>query len=325
MAGQVSSKSNHIGQFRFSSPSSCYSDISSVAKFSYWPVAISANSDSTDTNAASFQDLDIKVDVNNAFDRKTDYYLWVKIPQDLFYDFNINVKLMKRDTDNIIYYQNLKYISILKGGGTSGVHNVVLFENPISKSIQVEISQNDSGKYIDGVLYKKTTNNITEYRLGQSGGKYVKVENYNDTLMTESWRHDTGENFVYAQFMFRPIEEDFCDIVFELVRDATDYNIQSVDEESGSIIYGRIIDSSKCEFKLFKMNNLVQQISNGIPLDQIGIWSHPGLPMCINGEEVFVGVHNYYELDTIPIESISIAADDMEDFFTIDYRFSTED
>ena len=325
MAQDVSDKSNVIGQYRFAGVSSCRTDISSKAKAEYW--FANMNSEAVETTSASFRDLDIKVDVNSAFNREKDYYLWVKIPQDLNYDYSIDVRLMKRDeTDETkIYYQNLKQITILKGGSGQGVYTVVLYEDPtdaneVKADIAIDPANPSTGPFDAGVLYKTVENRVTHYWKGKGGTSREEVVAFNDIDMTASWRHDTGEYFGIFEFVFRPIEEDFCDIVFQMVRDASDYSTQSQDDD-GNIIYGRYIDKDKVEFKLYELTNLVDTISGGIPLDQIGVWSHPGLPMSINGEEVFVPMRGYYELDTLPIESLAMVADGVEDFFSIDYRY----
>lgn len=330
MAQDVSNKSNVIGQYRFAGATACRTDISNKAKTEYW--FSNMNSEAIETTSASFRDLDIKVDVNDAFDRDTDYYLWVKIPQDMNYDYSLDVRLMKRDeTDETkIYYQNLKQVSILKGGSGQGVYTVVLFEDPtdgdeIKASIAVAPTNVSTGPFNAGTLYKIEQDHVMHYYMGRGGTSKVEVTNFNDIEMAATWRHDTGEYFGVFEFIFRPIEEDFCDIVFQMVRDATDYNVQ-IQDDDGEIVYGRYIDKDKVEFKLYKLTNLVETItgSDEIPLDQIGIWSHPGLPMAINGEEVFVPMRGYYELDTIPIESIAVVADGVEDFFTLDYRYTNE-
>lgn len=331
MAQGVSDKSNIVGQYRFAGASSCRTDISSKSRAEYWYANM--NSEAVETTSASFRDLDIKVDVNDAFDRETDYYLWIKIPQDLNYDYSIDVKLMKRDEDDEtkIYYQNLKQISILKGGSGQGVYTVVLYEDPtdsneIKADIAIAPNNVSTGPFENGVLYKTEQDHVMHYWKGKGGTSKVEVTNFNDIEMAASWRHDTGEYFGIFEFVFRPIEEDFCDIVFQMVRDASDYNIQTQDDNTGEIVYGRYIDKDKVEYKLYKLTNLVGSIAGNddIPLDQIGVWSHPGLPMSINGEEVYVPMRGYYELDTIPIESIAMVADGVEDFFTIDYRYTQE-
>ena len=43
-----------------------------------------------------------------------------------------------------------------------------------------------------------------------------------------------------------------------------------------------------------------------------------------HGEEVYVPMRGYYELDTIPIESIAMVADGVDDFFEVHVGFASE-
>lgn len=331
MAQDESFVSTKIGQLWMTGMSQCLTDITKASsghqgtRATYWQSSMSTSAgDSTDD--ASFYDLDIQlVSANDAFDRNTDYYLYIKIPQDQNYDYILNVRLMKRDDEGKTYYQNIKEIEVLKGGSGQYVYNVVLFEDPTDgDKIKVAIAQDYTGGTLSaGVLYRKITGRKVDYLMGNGTASGVVVANYNDIQMTATWKREAGEHFAVFEFVFRPIEEDFCDIVFQMQRDASDYNTQTQNDD-GTITYGRIIDinNPNFEYHLYKLVNLISGIDGATSLDQIGIWGRPGLPMSINGEEIFIPKRGYYELDTLPITSISVVPEGPEDFFTLDYRYT---
>ena len=76
---------------------------------------------------------------------------------------------------------------------------------------------------------------------------------------------------------------------------------------------------------LYELENLVDQVNRDKTLSRIGIWSHPGLIMTINGEEIRVGPSGYYELDALDIESIGIVATSWADNWTMDYQYNNEE
>lgn len=121
--------------------------------------------------------------------------------------------------------------------------------------------------------------------------------------------------------VFRPVEEGFTGILLEMVRTPEDYDIQRTTPDG--IEYGRKVDATKTKVTLYSLNNLVSNMFRGGTLERIGIWSHPGLTMAINGEEIKVGPSGFYECDVVPVKSVAIVAPD-NDFtnnFTIDYTY----
>ena len=106
-----------------------------------------------------------------------------------------------------------------------------------------------------------------------------------------------------------------------MVRTAEDYNIQGVDSE-GETVYGRYVDLNEFDYTLYQLTNLVNEINPNGTLERVGIWSHPGLLMAINGEEIRVGKSGLWEIDGIlPIESIGIVAVDYKDNWSMDYMY----
>ena len=106
-----------------------------------------------------------------------------------------------------------------------------------------------------------------------------------------------------------------------MIRTAEDYNIQGVVD--GSNVYGRYIPLDQFDYSLYTLTNLVNDIRPNGQLDRVGIWSHPGLLMSVNGEEIRVGKSGLWEVDGIlPIKSLGIVAKDYNDNFSIDYTYS---
>ena len=94
-----------------------------------------------------------------------------------------------------------------------------------------------------------------------------------------------GENneWVDVEFIFTPAA-DFDTILFELTRTTTDYQI--------GIRYPIFV-----YLELSKINNMItSEIGAGTALVKIGVQSHPGLMMCINGEQIYIGKTGIYEL-----------------------------
>ena len=172
---------------------------------------------------------------------------------------------------------------------------------------------------VQNYLYRDS--NTGNYYLGNGNTTYTPTQNYNDLMVTASWIRQTGENFGYAEIVFRPVEDNFSQIILEMVRTAEDYNIQSEDA-SGTTLYGRFVPLESLDYKLYALTNLVNDINPNGSLSRIGVWGHSGLLMAINGEEIRVGASNYYELDNIlPVTSLGIVADGYDDNFSIDYQY----
>ena len=309
MPGNVS-----IGQYRFRGTGSCVTTVPSSK--SYKSISMTGSSGSEDT---SFRD--IKISTTSPMIRDADYYLYVKIPQDMNYNLTFNIKLTKQEAQGgTEEYQFLKQVAIPRGGSATNTYNVVLYEKSTGE-VNAMIPHNyvqGQSNVLDDIYY----DSINErYYLGQGGTSYRETQNYNDLVMTASWIHQAGDYYGYAEMVFRPVEDNFSEITIEMIRTAEDYNIQGVDE-SGETVYGRYIPLSDFEYTLYTLTNLVDEITNTGQLSRIGVWSHPGLLMAVNGEEIRVGKSGLWEIDGIlPIESLGIVAVDYRDNFSIDYTY----
>lgn len=303
-----------IGQYRYKGAGSCITTV--LSGKGYQNTSLTGD----ETVSTSFKDVVITTSSGPLL-RDTDYYLYVKIPQNMNYDLSFNIKLIKQEGDASVY-QFLKNISIPKGGNASNVYNVVLYELS-SGDIQAMIPL----PYVAGATNKKDLlyydKNSKKYYLGNGNSTYTETSNINDVSIVASWNQVSGENFGYAEIVFRPVEDSFGQILIEMVRTAEDYNIQ-YDNDDGSTGFGRIIPLDEFDYELLQIKNLVDEINPEKTLERIGVWGHPNLLMAVNGEEIRIGASSYYELDVLPIKSLGVVAKDYKDNFSIDYQFEIE-
>ena len=124
-------------------------------------------------------------------------------------------------------------------------------------------------------------------RLDNEQKFYIKLINYADTSSSSAEAKeqyiktiiiqggDTNE-WVDVEFIFTPLIQ-FDTIIFELQRTIADYREET---RFPTIVYE----------ELSIVNNMItSQIADGANLLKIGVQSHPGLMMCVNGEEIHIG------------------------------------
>lgn len=144
----------------------------------------------------------------------------------------------------------------------------------------------DQTFYIYLVNYEaSTTDNQTQY---------IKTITVQGGLDTE---------WVDVEFIFTPIISFDC-LLFQLQRAIEDYRS---DVRYPVIVYE----------ELDTINNIISsKIKSGVELLKIGVQSHPGLMMCINGEEIYVGRSGIYELrnGVILVNSFSVVKAAVENY-----------
>ena len=302
-----------IGQLRFTG-SGCVSTVSSSIGYQ----DVSMGDSSGGTTSTSFKDVVITPDT--AFVKDRDYYLSIAIPQDMNYDMQFNLKIIKKENNANTVYQYLKNITISRGGTGENVFQVALYEKSDgSTAAMLPLPYIAGTENTKDLIYYNSAND--GFYLGNGGTSYTRTYNFNDLSVVASWRHETGENYGTFEITFRPVEDSFEAILLEMVRTAEDYNIQR-SSSIGETEYGRKVDIEKVQYTLYELSNLVDQMNRDGELTSIGVWGHSGLLMTINGEEIRIGPSGYYELlDIIPITSIGIVADSWDDNWTIDYTY----
>lgn len=309
--------SSVIGQYRYSG-SGAVTVINPV--LSYKPIAMSTGSS---VDSTSFQDIQISP-ANGTFLQNQDYYFKISIPQDMNYTLSFDVQLIKTEASGTSeVYQFIKNVTIERGGSGTNAYIVVLYED-----LDGNVSAMVPLPYVAGtqntrnlIYYQESTD---RFYIGNGGTSYSRYDKLNNLSVVASWRQETGDNFGIFEMTFRPIDSGFSHIHLKMVRTAEDYNIQRVNPD-GSTEFGRKIDINKVTATLYSLNNLIDTVPlspSGI-LSRIGVWSHPGLVMIINGEEIRVTANGYYELDALPITSLGVVAPDNDytNFFTIDYAY----
>lgn len=308
--------SKNIGQYRYSG-SGC------VTSMTYTPEYQSVSS-TGDGSGSNFQDLVIVP--SSEFSRGSDYYVRLEIPQDMNYDLQFNVKLIKKQDNTNQVYQFLKNVSIVRGGTGENVYNVALYEKSdgsVAAMIPLEYKPGITTQR-DALYYDAEDANKDNYLyyLGTGGlNGYNATTKVNFLSVVASWKQENTVNYGVFEMVFRPVEDGFTGILLEMVRTPEDYDIQRTTPDG--IEYGRKVDATKTKVTLYSMNNLVNEMFRGGTLDRIGVWSHPGLTMAVNGEEIKVGPSGFYECDVVPIKSLGIVApnNDFTNNFTVDYTY----
>lgn len=306
----------NIGQKRFQG-SGCVEKMETHT--SYKSVGMS---DGSDTSNLGFQDAVIFPDVGN-FVKGQDYYLKVRIPQDMNYDMTFNIKLMPPDdgSADTKKYQFVKRISINRGGTGTNVYNVVLYEKSNGEvAVDFPFAYDKNKVSQQDKIY--TDIDKTKYYLGVDG-TYVRTNKFNDIALAASWKQESSNTYGVFEMVFRPVSDEFTSLLLEMERTAEDYNIQrSVGENTE---YGRKITITPEDVVLHKLVNQIPEAQRTKGLSRIGIWGHPGLMMAINGEEIRVGPSGHYEQDVINIKSLGVVAEDNNwaDNWTLDYEYIT--
>lgn len=300
-----------IGQIRYTG-SGCVDPVSTNPP-TYQNISMSGGT----SEGSSYKD--VLISPQQAFIKDHDYYFSISIPQDMNYDMEFDLKLIKSEDNVNTVYQYLKKISIGRGGTGENVYTVVLYEKSDGDvAAMLPLTYQYGSRNTKDAIYYNSSNG--QYFLGNGDTTYTRTYNFNDIAMVASWREETGINRGTFELIFRPVEDNFTGILLQMTRTPEDMNIQHAD---GS--FGRQVDLDNIIFTLYELTNQVNNINRDGVLSRIGIWSHPGLLMAINGEEIRVGPSGYYELssDLIDIESIGIVAKDSawEDNWTMDYEY----
>lgn len=313
-----------VGQLRYTGRN-CISELTPV--LSYQSTNLTNNETSIATN---FKDV-LVTPSQGAFEKDKSYYFYIAIPQDMNYDFNLNIKLVKKQNNQIQYYQFLRQMSISRGGTAENVFNIALYETTGGKILSMIPLEYRAGVVTeqDKLYIQKLDNNQVKFYLGTGTQAYIPTDKVNLSQIVASWRQGENTNYSDFEIVFTPLEDGFTSILIELERSAEDYSIQHT--TASDVEYGRYIDISKIskdngQIKLYSINNLIDTIRTGVTLSRIGVNSHPGLLMAINGEEIRIGPSGYYECDVIPVTSIGIVAENnhYEDNWTLDYTYDNE-
>jgi hypothetical protein len=131
----------------------------------------------------------------------------------------------------------------------------------------------------------------------------IKLVNYESTGTEEveqfvkqvTIRGGDREEWVSVEFIFHPVAQ-FDTILFQLQRTIADYRQFA---RTPKIAYQQ----------LGVINSIINsKIANGVSLLKIGVQSHPGLTLCVNGEEMHVSRSGIYEVKNgvLPVNFFSV-------------------
>lgn len=322
-----------IGQLRYSSTTQCYSEIghkdigAADVGSSTLDYVINTTIGDNDEQQAGYADLVVNLAADTAFDRNTDYYIKIDLPQNVNYDFSFNIRLCKQDEAGKESYQYLKTFTVPKGNSISNSHTVALYAiDPTSDTsgvramIPIEVDDFPATGAIAGNLYKKR--NSSSFALGLANGSTEVTTKVNAAIMTESWKQEISGVRKSVEIVFRPVVDGMTSLKLQMVRTTQDSSIRSsITDASGKVstVEGRAIQLTDVSYKLYQLNNLLPAALSSF--SRIGVWSHSGLLMAVNGEEIRVGTSGYYELAVLPVTSLAIVAQGYQDNWTLDYEY----
>lgn len=305
--------SYQIGQYRFTG-SGCTTSLTATTDVA--EVSSSFSSDGS-SGAQSGSFIDISLTPQESFSKGEDYYLYLEIPQDLNYDMDFSIKLVKTVNNSETNYQFLKSISVLRGGTGQYNHDVCLYkgvDDSILVNFPVAYSNYNSmikKKSVKNKIYLDNNTGNYYIGLGASGSNGYQLAQdsasglvtVNASVLSETWHEEQGKNKGVFELCFRPVEDGFSKILLQMTRTAEDYSISRSD---GS--FGRKIDKDNLIYRLYQLSNKVDDMHKNGSLSRIGVWGHAGMMMAINGEEIRIGPSGYYELDTVEVTSLGVVA-----------------
>lgn len=161
--------------------------------------------------------------------------------------------------------------------------------------------------YFRGQIKRMTTSQIFTIKLVKYDPQTEeeKVEQFVKQIIVQGG--DRTE-WVSVEFIFHPIINDFDTILFQLQRTIEDYRefarYPKIDYQELGII-----------------NNIITtKVGDNISLLKIGVQSHPGLTMCINGEEIHVSRSGIFEIKNgvIPVTFFSVTNPAIENTTTVE-------
>ena len=174
-----------MGQYRYSSTAECMTQINANKSYR----SVSFGEDSGDST--SFQD--IQLITTEAMSQNNAYFLSMSIPRDLNYDLSFNIKLYKAVTETSTeeVFQQLKNLKVKKGGDTSNVYRVVLYDADLTDDESAEnilatrpIQYDPNIFSRSGQIYVDEANK--KYYLGQSNGTYKLTTKVNPLSVVAS-------------------------------------------------------------------------------------------------------------------------------------------
>lgn len=152
-------------------------------------------------------------------------------------------------------------------------------------------------------------------------------------LSTSAWQRpgisdavtQDGEKTHAIDVTFRPVQDGFTGIVMQMERTTLDTTMSYT--VNGEKRVGRRVDVSSIEdtTSLESITNLIPSFENNLSqVESIGVWGHPGLMMCVNGEAIRIGRSGVWESASLPIKTFGVVAESYKDNFTVDYVYKEQ-
>lgn len=334
--------SHQLGQYRFNG--GCASKVAGCTIGDY-NSEVDVGIEDDDSSKMTFTDFCITN--QKGFDADTDYYARVDIPPDLNNEYTFTIKLVKgqgQSASSGSSYQFIKKITLKRGGTANNLYDICLYNsNPgaitVAQEKVVAVVLDNSNKYgadnptIKNKLYWQGEGAKRKYYLGAGGKSYTVAKQVVKASLMASWRSDQiTDRKSRIEFVFRPLESGFSQIVFSMARGPEDYGLINGEKytDNGKVTvidYGRKIDTTKVDYEIYRLTNIVDtcQVES---FDSMGVWGHPEQMMAVNGEQIQIGPSGFYELTGIDIESLGVVAFDndyIKSSFTVDYEYTKED
>lgn len=178
------------------------------------------------------------------------------------------------------------------------------------------------------------------------GKKWIQVTNYSYANLETTWNTESiNPEKVIIEAVFSPKDDNFDQLVVEMVRNVEDYNISYTvkDEDSGLITkyYGRKLEleDEDCELRTITdvINTLLgikttvidangqSSTSNSASVSRVGVWGRSDAITAIESEEFRIGPNGYYEIHidggNYNIERLGFVVRDVYDKFMMDYEY----
>lgn len=305
-----------------------------------------------------YQQIIIKPDEDEIFEKNKSYYIKLTMPRSKNFDMEYILRLItinniydNQDLDEIQNYEAIKRISIPYVALEEEYYNTIIFyqeRNIMDVWKKILITNNSDSLIVPdthaaivveiplltGIEDVNTAINNYNYNLNYLADKILFYNNFYWKKTDNEWVKLERFGNIIATLTCTWIGDqtdekiDF-DFVFTPLYD--DYNAiyfylipLNLDESiRWGNYYGRHINdpSNAIKVSIYEMKNILD--SENKTYTNIGVWGRPELPMAINGVEIKIGPSGYYELRDYEIDSLCIAAesDNPRDKYTVDYQY----
>lgn len=188
-----------MGQYRFSSSSDTVKDLGAI--LSYETVAVSDKIEGSDTNTISLQDVAISRGDGEAFEAGKDYYAYLQIPQDMNYNLEITLRLIKDSKEEASNFQYIKKINIPMGGKSQNTHLVALYDDNPDKNTNgnIKIVFPEDIPFLKGNSYDKGEDSleISKDKLDQNKVEAGMLYGYKELKENDDGSKSTVATYYY--------------------------------------------------------------------------------------------------------------------------------